>query len=66
MSVNADFKDLFRILNTCRVRYLVAGAHAVIYHTEPRYTKDLDIWVESTARNAARPQDMLDLAALKQ
>lgn len=40
MTVNADFRDLFSILRTCRVRYLVAGAHAVMYHSEPRYTKD--------------------------
>jgi hypothetical protein len=32
----------------------VAGAHAVIYHTEPRYTKDLDIWVNPTPENAQR------------
>lgn len=35
MAVNADFRDLFRILRACRVRYLVAGAHAVMYHSEP-------------------------------
>jgi len=54
MSVNQDFKDLFRILKDCEVRYLVAGAYAVIYHTEPRYTKDLDIWVEPTPENAEK------------
>ena len=52
MGVNQDFRDLFRILNDCRVRYLVVGAHAVAYHTEPRYTKDLDVWVEPSAVRA--------------
>jgi len=33
---------------------LVVGAYAVIFHTEPRYTKDLDIWVEPAKKNAAR------------
>jgi hypothetical protein len=54
MPVNPDFRDLFSILNEEKVEYLVAGAHAVIYHTEPRYTKDLDIWVNPTPENAQR------------
>ena len=33
MAVNADFRDLFRILRACRVRYLVAGAHAAMFHS---------------------------------
>ena len=52
MAVNRDFKDLFYTLNEFRVRYLVVGAHAVIHYTEPRYTRDLDIWVQPTAANA--------------
>lgn len=54
MSANPDFKDLFSIFNDEGVEYLVAGAHAVIYFTEPRYTKDLDVWVNPTPENAAR------------
>ncbi len=54
MPVNPDFRDLFRTLNEEKAEFLVAGAHAVIYHTEPRYTKDLDIWVNPTPENARR------------
>jgi len=54
MAANPDFKDLFSIFNEEKVEYLVAGAHAVIYFSEPRYTKDLDIWVNPTAENAGR------------
>jgi hypothetical protein len=50
--VNQDFKDLFRVFNEYKVRYLVVGAYAVIYYAEPRYTKDLDIWVEPSLENA--------------
>jgi hypothetical protein len=50
--VNQDFKDLFRVFNEYNVRYLVVGAYAVIYYAEPRYTKDLDIWVEPSHENA--------------
>ena len=54
MSVNSDFKDLFSIFNTEKVEYLIVGAHAVIFHAEPRYTKDIDIWINPTSANAAR------------
>jgi len=52
--MNQDFRDLFRIFNECSVKYLVVGAYAVIYYAEPRYTKDLDIWVEPVVENAKR------------
>jgi hypothetical protein len=51
--VNLDFRDLFSALNAHDVRYLVVGAYAVTFHSRPRYTKDLDVWVDPTAGNAA-------------
>jgi len=32
----------------------VVGGYAVMLYTEPRYTKDLDIWVDASAENALR------------
>jgi hypothetical protein len=52
--MNQDFKDMFKILNEHRAKYLIVGAYAVTYHAEPRYTKDLDIWVEPTLENAKK------------
>ncbi len=43
--VSRDYEELFKVLNAHKVKYLVVGAHAVIFYTEPRFTKDLDIWV---------------------
>jgi len=54
MSASSDFKELLRSFNEYQVRYLVLGAYAVMKYTEPRYTKDLDIWVEATDENASR------------
>ena len=54
MQLNSDFVDLLRAFSSERVRYLVVGGLAVIEHTEPRYTKDLDVWVEPTLGNASR------------
>jgi hypothetical protein len=50
--MNSDFKDLLRVFNEHKVRYLVVGGYAVIKYTEPRYTKDLDVWVEASQKNA--------------
>ena len=50
--MNSDFKELLKALNEEKVRYLVVGGYAVIKHTEPRYTKDLDIWVSPDVENA--------------
>jgi hypothetical protein len=50
--MNSDFKDLLRVFNEHKVRYLVVGGFAVIKYTEPRYTKDLDVWVEASPRNS--------------
>ena len=54
MDISSDFSDLFKTLNKHRVKYLVAGAYAVIYHTEPRFTKDLDVWVKADGTNAVK------------
>jgi hypothetical protein len=50
--MNSDFKDRLRIFNEHDVRYLVVGGYAVMKYTEPRYTKDLDVWVEASPENA--------------
>ncbi len=52
--MNSDFKDLLKLFNANQVRYLVVGGMAFIYHAEPRYTKDLDVWVSPDSQNAAR------------
>lgn len=54
MNGNHDFRDILQCLNDADARYLIVGAYAVIYHSEPRYTKDLDIWVEPTPDNAKK------------
>ena len=54
MNLNSDFKELLRILNAAGARYLVVGGYAVIEYTEPRYTKDLDVWISTDRENAER------------
>lgn len=48
-----DFRDFIQLLNQRRVKYLVVGGYAVAYHGFPRYTGDIDFFVEPTPRNAS-------------
>ncbi|MCW5980458.1 MAG: hypothetical protein KIT09_20415 [Bryobacteraceae bacterium] len=52
--MNSDFEELLKLFNDNAVKYLVVGGHAVMLYTEPRYTKDLDLWIEAGEENAGR------------
>lgn len=52
--LNQDFKEFIQSLNDKRVRYLVVGGYAVALHGHPRYTKDIDIWIEMSLENAGK------------
>lgn len=49
-----EFKELLSTFNEHGVKYLVVCAFAVMVYSEPRYTKDLDVWVEASRENASR------------
>ncbi len=59
MKINSDFRDLLRAFNEAGVRYLIVGGYAVMVYTEPRYTKDLDLWIEPKEANARAMLDAL-------
>ncbi|GAB4463167.1 MAG: nucleotidyl transferase AbiEii/AbiGii toxin family protein [Armatimonadaceae bacterium] len=50
--LNSDFSELLSLFNEYQVKYLVIGGYAVVRYTEPRFTKDLDLWVSADAENA--------------
>ncbi len=50
--LNQDFKEFIQLLNDNQVKYLVIGGYAVAVHGHPRYTKDIDIWIEISEENA--------------
>ena len=52
--MNSDFRDLLQILGDFKVEYLIAGDYAVIHHSQPRYTKDIDLWIQPSEENAAK------------
>jgi hypothetical protein len=52
VKINSDYRDLLKSLNATGVRYLIVGGYAVMIYSEPRYTKDLDIWIDPSPANA--------------
>lgn len=54
MKTEKDFEELLKLFNKNKVRYCIVGAYAVAFYAEPRYTKDMDIFVEPDKDNARR------------
>jgi len=54
MAENPHYRELLQLLNEFQVEYLIVGGFAVMKYGEPRYTKDLDIWVHNSGQNSAR------------
>lgn len=50
----ADFSDFLKLCLENEVRFMVIGGYAVIHHSRPRYTGDLDLWIDSSLDNAQR------------
>jgi hypothetical protein len=54
LRLNDDWLEFLRALISTGTRFLLIGGHAVAVHGEPRFTEDLDVFVEPTAENARR------------
>jgi predicted nucleotidyltransferase len=54
-----DFKDLLSAFRDHGVKYLIVGGYAVSFHGQPRATKDIDLFVESSSENAKAVYDAL-------
>ena len=52
MLTNSDFKELLNLFKKHKIRYLIVGCYAVMKYSEPRFTKDLDIWIATDPKNA--------------
>jgi hypothetical protein len=47
-----DYKDLLSAFQSHGVKYLIVGGFAVIYHSQPRFTKDMDLFIKADSENA--------------
>jgi hypothetical protein len=54
-----DYKDLLSAFHAHGVKYLIVGGYAVIFHAQPRFTKDIDIFIKADVINAQATYDAL-------
>jgi hypothetical protein len=54
-----DYKDLLSAFHAHGVKYLIVGGYAVIFHAQPRFTKDIDFFIKADAANAQATYDAL-------
>jgi len=59
METVSDFEDILALLAKHEVKYLIIGGLAFVYHALPRYTKDIDLWIEAEERNVHRANEAL-------
>lgn len=57
--MNEDLSELLASLKSHKVEFLVIGAHAVAFYGRPRFTQDLDLWINRSLENAVRLGDAL-------
>jgi len=50
MLTSPDFKELLNLFEKHEIRYLIVGDYAVMKYSEPRFTKDLDVWIATDPR----------------
>jgi hypothetical protein len=50
---------MLHLLDKHKVRYLIVGGLAFIYHGKPRYTKDMHLWVDPAPQNVKRANKAL-------
>jgi len=50
--MDENLKQLLSAFNANHVKYVVIGGYAVFVHAQPRMTKDLDVFIESSPANA--------------
>jgi hypothetical protein len=55
-----DFKEFIELLNRNKVRYLVIGGYALVYHGYVRTTNDIDIWIDIRKDNIKNVLKALD------
>ena len=59
MDTLQDFEDMLTLMHKHQVRYLIIGGLAFIYHAKPRYTKDMDLWIDATTENITQANTAL-------
>jgi hypothetical protein len=59
MNIQPDFEEFLRLLETHQVDYMIVGGYAVAFHGYVRFTKDIDIFFDSSLPNVERLRQAL-------
>jgi len=60
IKIQDDFKEFIGLLNKHRVEYLIVGGYAVAIHSRPKFTEDIDFFINRTKENAKKLLEVLD------
>ena len=60
MKLPKDSREFIALLNEAKVKYLVIGGYSVAWHGHPRFTGDVDFFVERSPENAKALIHVLD------
>ena len=58
--LSTDFKEFIELLNFTQVEYMVVGGYALASYGHPRFTDDIDIWVNPLPSNIQKLIGVLD------
>lgn len=54
LELSHDLRELSKCFLSHDMLFPVIGGHAVSYHGNPRFTKDLDVWIQRSEFNALK------------
>ncbi|RKX81259.1 MAG: hypothetical protein DRP57_12090 [Spirochaetes bacterium] len=54
VNIPKDFRELLLLLNKNRVKYLVIEGYAVAFYGAPRFTGDMDLFIDTSKENVKR------------
>ena len=54
MKLPSDLHAFIESLNAAHVKYLIVGGYAVAFHGHPRFTGDIDVFIEASMDNAVK------------
>ena len=61
MNLPPDLRAFVESLNSAGAKYVIVGGYAVAFHGHPRFTGDIDFFVESSPENAQKIVHAIDL-----
>jgi hypothetical protein len=54
MKLQQDLREFIELLNSHKVACLIVDGYAVAYHGHPRFTGDIDFFIEASQENATK------------